>query len=101
MSFNRDDVLKAWDLAIARIARNQEYPTDEEIAAVSAEVCAKCSVRPDQVTAALRSSVEEEKRNLAVAERALQLLKGLVTERSDTPLPGLPGGAPLKCEVKL
>src|SRR5262245_38700135 len=96
MGRNRDDILKVWDEAMARVARNQEDPTDQEIAAVSAEVCAKCpGITPDDIRDALRSGLKEERRKVANAERTLQILKGMA-ERSDGPLPGLPGGPWLK-----
>lgn|SRR5215510_16378261 len=96
MTFSRDEILKAWDAAVARVARNHEDPTDEEIAAVAAVVCAKLpGLTDDDVNNALRSSIEEEKRTIVSAERLLQILKNAVGKREDKALPGLPGGPPL------
>jgi hypothetical protein len=93
----RDQILKVWDEVIAKVARNVADPTDEEIAAVSDKVCGTLAgVTPDDITAALRYGVEEERRNVATAERVLQILKGMLAERSGGPLPGLPGGQSLK-----
>jgi hypothetical protein len=96
MAFSRDEILKAWDKAIARVARNHEDPSDEEIDAATAVVCAKCpGVTPDNIRDALRSNIEELQGEVAAADRTLRILEALVKERDGT-LPGLPGGPPLK-----
>jgi hypothetical protein len=97
VGYDRDQILKFWDEAMGRIAQNLDDPTDEEIAASMAEVRAICpGLAPEEVRDALRSSVEEEERKVACAKRTLQTLKMMMDERGDKPLPGLPGGPPLK-----
>jgi hypothetical protein len=96
MAFIRDEILKAWDEAMARVAQNREDPTDEEIAAVEAAVCAKLpGVTPGDIRNALRSSVEELQGEVAAADRVLKVVEAMVQEREGK-LPGLPGGPPLK-----
>jgi hypothetical protein len=96
MAFIRDEILKAWDEAMARVAQNREDPTDDEIDAANAAVCAKCSgVTPDDIRNALRSSVEELQGEVAAADRVLKVVEAIVQEREGK-LPGLPGGPPLK-----
>src|SRR5215470_1673451 len=96
MAFSRDEILKAWDEAIARVAQNREEPSDDEMDAASAAVCAKLpGVTYGDITGALRSSVEELKGEVASADRTLRILEAMVKERERT-LPGLPGGPSLK-----
>ena len=92
MAFIRDEILKAWDEAL----RGNENPTDAEIAAAEAIVCAKLpGVTHEDITNALRSDVEELQGEVAAAERVLKVLEAKVKEREGK-LPGLPGGPPLK-----
>ena len=97
MGYERDQILKFWDDAIARVAQKTDDPTDEELAAAMAQVSAKGpGLTLSDVCDALRSSVEEEQRKVAAADRTLQILKGMLHNLSDKPLPGLPGGSSLK-----
>ena len=97
MTALRDAILKAWDEAVGKAARKRDDPTDEEIAAATAMVCAKCpGVTPDDISNALRTSVEELKGEVASLGRTLRILEGIVAEESKGTLPGLPGGPPLK-----
>jgi len=92
---SRDEILKAWDEAIA-VAQNREDPSDDEMDAATAAICAKLpGVTRHDITGALRSSVEELKGEVASADRALRILEAMVKEREGK-LPGLPGGPPLK-----
>ena len=92
MAFNRDETLKAWDEALPDV----ENPTDGEIAAATAIVCAKCpGITHDDIAEALRTSIEDLQLEVASAERVLKSLKTIAKEREGT-LPGLPGGPPLK-----
>src|SRR5262245_22142686 len=51
MAFIRDEILKAWDKAVARIAQNHEDLTDDELEGVVAAVCAKLpGVARDDIT---------------------------------------------------
>src|SRR5262249_61737365 len=96
MAFIRDEILKAWDKAVARVAHNHEDLTDDELEGVVAAVCSKLpGVTRDDITAALRSSVEELQGEVAAADRVLKFLEAKVRER-DGKLPCLPGGPPLK-----
>ena len=82
MAFIRDKILKEWDAAVARVGRNHEDLTDDEIAVVVEVVCAKCpGVTRDDITNALRSSVEELQGDIAAADRALKILETMVKER--------------------
>jgi hypothetical protein len=92
MAFSRDEILKAWNEAVG----NLDNPTDTEIAAATAVVCAKCGVRPDDIRGAPRASLAEVKRPVAAADRTLHILKTMVAKESEGTLPGLPGGPPLK-----
>jgi hypothetical protein len=98
MAFIRDEILKAWDAAIASVAQNREDPTDEEIAAASAIVCANFpGVTPDDVREALRASVEELQGDVAALDRVLKILEAMAAEEeSKGTLPGLPGGRSLR-----
>jgi len=90
---SRDEILKAWDEAVANFG---DDPTDAEIAAAEAIVCAECpGVTHDDILEALRAGMEELKGEVASADRTLRILKAMVKER-DGKLPGLPGGPPLK-----
>lgn len=96
MGSSRQEILKAWDEAVGSVARRRDDPTDEEIAAASAIVCATLpGVTPDDVREALRASVEELQGDVAGLDRVLQILESMVKEREGT-LPGCPGGPPLK-----
>jgi len=89
------EILDEWDSAVARVARKDEDLTDDEIARVAAAVRAKLPVvTQDDITNALRSSVEELQGEVASA-RTLRILAAVVKEREGV-LPGLPGGPPLK-----
>jgi hypothetical protein len=89
---SRDEILKAWDEAVANFDDN---PTDSDIDAAAAVVCAKCGVTPDDIRDALRAGMEELKGEVASADRTLRILEAIVKEREGK-LPGLPGGPPLK-----
>jgi len=92
---SRDQILTAWDEAIA-VAQNRAVPSHDEMDAATAAICAKPpGVTRDDITGALRSSVEELKGEVASADRALRILEAMVKEREGK-LPGLPGGPPLK-----
>jgi hypothetical protein len=52
-------------------------------------------VTQDDITNALRSSVEELQGEVASADHTLRILEAMVKERERT-LPGLPGSPPLK-----
>jgi len=94
MAYIRDEILKEWDAAVARVARKDEDLTDDELVGVSAAVCAKLpGVTHEDITNALRSSVEELQGEVVAADRVLKVLEAM--ERDGT-LPGLPGGPPLK-----
>jgi hypothetical protein len=94
MAFSRDEILKVWDEALGNF---DDEPTGSEIDAATAVVCAKLpGVTCDDITSALRSSIAEEERKVAAADRILQMLKTAVGERSNESLPGLPGGPPLR-----
>ena len=96
MTFIRDKILEEWDAAVARVARNDEDLTDDEIVGVAAAVRAKLpGVTQDDITNALRSSIEELQGEIASADRTLRILEAMAKERKGT-LPGLPGGTPLK-----
>ncbi|HEY7086047.1 MAG TPA: hypothetical protein VH519_14655 [Hyphomicrobiaceae bacterium] len=88
----RDEIVKAWDEAVANFDDN---PTDAEIDAAAAVVCATCGVTPDDVRDALRADMEQLKGEVAAADRVLKVLEGMVKEREGK-LPGLPGGPSLK-----
>ena len=61
MAFSRDQILKAWDEAMA----SYEDPTDEEIDAAIAAVCAKLpGLTYGDLANALRTSVEEKQRKI-------------------------------------
>jgi hypothetical protein len=84
MAFSRDKILKIWDEVIDRIAREPDDPTENEMAAATAEVCAKCpGLTPDEIGDALRASAEEEEVKAVSAQRALEMVemifKGLPT----------------------
>jgi uncharacterized protein (DUF433 family) len=98
MAFTRDEILKAWDEAIAKVAQIHDNPTDEEIDEATAIVCAKCpGATIDDIREALRADVEDVKRQVASADRALQVLKGTIAkECNGATLPRLPSGRPLK-----
>ena len=90
---SRDEILKAWDKAVANFGAN---PTEAEIAAAEAVVCAKCpGVTHDDILEALRVDIAELQGEVAVADRVLKILKAKVEQREGT-LPGLPGGPPIK-----
>ena len=90
------EILDEWDSAVARVARKDEDLTDDEIARVAAAVRAKLPVvTQDDITNALRSSVEELQGEVASADRTLRILEAAVKEREGV-LPGLPAGPPLK-----
>ena len=90
MAFSRDEILKAWDEALSEV----DNPSDAEIRAASAVICAKCAgVNPDDIRDALRASLEELKGELSSADRTLRVFKALASEGK---LPGLPGGLPLQ-----
>ena len=96
MAFIRDKILEEWDAAVARVGRNHEDLTDDEIAVVVEVVRAKLpDVTQDDITGALRSSVEELKGEVASLDHTLRVLEAMVNKRERT-LPGLPGGPPLK-----
>jgi hypothetical protein len=90
---SQDEILKAWDEAVANFG---DDPTDAEIAAAEAIVCAECpGVTHDDILEALRAGMEKLKGEVAAAERVLKFLEAKVTERGGK-LPGLPGGPSLK-----
>ena len=92
----KDQILEVWDEAIGKVARKRDDPTDEEIAAASAIVCAKCpGATADDIRNALRVDVEELRGEVASLDRALKVLEAIVKKREGK-LPGLPGGPPLK-----
>jgi len=96
MALIRDKILDEWDAAVARVARKDEELTDDEIAGVVAAVRAKLAgVTQDDITNALRSSIEQLQGEVATADRTLRILEAMVKEREGF-LPGLPGGPPLK-----
>jgi hypothetical protein len=97
MAFSPDEILKAWDEAVGKVARIRDDATDEEIAAATAIVGTKCpGVTAGHIREALRANVEELEGEVASLDRALQILKGTVDKESEGTLPGLPGGPPLK-----
>jgi hypothetical protein len=106
MAAIRDKILNAWDKAIG----HKSDPTDDEIAAAEREVCAKFpGIEPADIVAALRSSVDELREDVAQKTELLEQLERLagVHDRlreligkgksgGGEALPGLPGGPPLK-----
>ena len=110
MAAIRDKILKAWDVAIGRVARKRDDPTDDEIVAAEREVLAKGSgIEPADIVAALRSSVDELREDVAQKTQLLEELERLagahdrlreqIGKRKSggaEALPGLPGGPPLK-----
>ena len=95
MAFSRDEIMKAYDTAIGKVARKRADATDEEIDAAMAIVCTKCpGVTPDEIREALRADVEQLRGDVAALDRVLKSLETMVKERDG--LPGLPGGPPLK-----
>jgi hypothetical protein len=99
VGYHKDEILKAWDETILKVAQHVDDATDAEIAAASAKVCAKLpGLTSADITAALRPGVEEERRTITVAEHVRQELEAMVREREQNagPLPGLPGGTSLK-----
>jgi hypothetical protein len=106
----RDQILKAWDEAIGRIAREKADPTDDEMMAAESEVFTKVpGVQPGDIGAALRSSTDELRGEVAQYAQLLEELERLEAAHDRLgeqiekhkrggidPLPGLPGGSSLK-----
>jgi hypothetical protein len=106
----RDEILEAWDDAIGRIAREKADPTDDEMMAAEREVFTKVpGMQPGDISAALRSSTDELKGEVAQYAQLLDELERLEAAHDrlgeqiekhksggGDPLPGLPGGRPLK-----
>jgi hypothetical protein len=96
MALIRDEILREWDAATARVAQKDGNLTDDQIAGVAAAVRAKLpGVTQEDITNALRSDVEKLQGEVAAADRVLKVLEAKVKER-DGRLPGLPGGPPLE-----
>jgi hypothetical protein len=73
VGYERDHILKVWDESIGRLAQKRDDPTDEELAAATAEVCAKCpGLKREEINAALASHVEEMRADNARIEQALK-----------------------------
>jgi len=73
VGYERDHILKLWDECIGRLAQKRDDPTDEELAAAMAEVCAKCpGLKREDINAALASHVEEMRADNARTEQALK-----------------------------
>jgi len=83
MTYSRDEILKAWDESISRIARDVDDPTHEETAAAVAQVCTNCpGLKPKEINAALKSSTEQIE---SETSRAVQMLKQLKSMREGLP----------------
>ena len=89
---SRDEILIVWNEAVANFGDN---PTDAEIDAAAAVVCAKCGVTPDELRDALRAGMEVLKGEVASTGRVLRIVEAMVKEWEGK-LPGLPVGPPLK-----
>ena len=71
MGYSRDEILKAWDDAIGRIAQDVDDPTLEEMAAATAEVCAKFpGLNAREIGAALAFDTEEIEVDIDRKQRA-------------------------------
>ena len=78
MGYERDHILKIWDETIGRLGQNRDNPTDEELAAATAEVCGKCpGLKREEINAALVSHSEELRADNARIEEALKNVEKL------------------------
>jgi len=108
----RDNILNVWDEVIGGIARDKADPTDDEIRAAEREVYAKVpDCMPGDISAALRSSTDELRVEVAQYAQLLEELERLEAAHDrlgeqmgrrksggGDPLPGLPGGQSLKSQ---
>ena len=94
MGYERDHILKIWDETIGRLGQNRDDFTDEELAAVTAEVCAKCpGLKREEINAALVSHSEELRADNARIEQALKNVEKLFG--------GLPEGTDVEDAIRI
>lgn len=94
MGYERDHILKIWDETIGRLGQNRDDFTGEELAAATAEVCAKCpGLKREEINAALVSHSEELRADNARIERALKNVEKLFG--------GLPEGTDVEDAIRI
>jgi len=94
VGYERDHILKIWDETIGRLGQNRDDFTDEELAAATAEVCAKCpGLKREEINAALVSHSEELRADNARIEQALKNVEKLFG--------GLPEGTDVEDAIRI